>query len=50
MLVLQNNDPSLEDLSKYKKRGFEYVEEEKMALDAVVMLYQKRLEIAQNQV
>ncbi|KAG9039859.1 hypothetical protein FS842_003109 [Serendipita sp. 407] len=43
MLILQNNDPSLEDLSKYKKRGFEYVEEEKMVLDALVVLYHKRL-------
>ncbi|KAG9046211.1 hypothetical protein FS842_000971 [Serendipita sp. 407] len=42
MLVLQNKGTSLEDLSKYKKRGFEYVEAEKVVLDALVALHRKR--------
>ncbi|KAG8758658.1 hypothetical protein FRC14_007644 [Serendipita sp. 396] len=48
MLVLQNEDTGPEDLSKYRKRAFEYVEEEKIVLDALVVLYRKRLEIVQN--
>ncbi|KAG8830445.1 hypothetical protein FRC17_004855 [Serendipita sp. 399] len=47
-MQVQPKNSSEEDLSKYEKRGYEYVEEEKVALDEIVLLYRKRLEVMQN--
>ncbi|KAG8832107.1 hypothetical protein FRC17_002053 [Serendipita sp. 399] len=47
-MQIQTSLSSEKDLSKYKKLGYEYVEEEKVVLDSLVLLYRKRLEIAQN--
>ncbi|KAG8773437.1 hypothetical protein FRC15_002002 [Serendipita sp. 397] len=43
----QGDNSSLEDLSKYRKPGYEYVEDEKALLDGLVTFYRKRLEIAE---
>ncbi|KAG8811610.1 hypothetical protein FRC17_002379, partial [Serendipita sp. 399] len=38
----QHDNSSEEVLSMYRKRGYEYVEEEKTVLDELVTLYRKR--------
>ncbi|KAG8810598.1 hypothetical protein FRC18_003974 [Serendipita sp. 400] len=47
-MQVQSNNASLEDLSKYRKLGYEHVEEEKVLLDGLVTFYRKRVEIAQS--
>ncbi|KAG8751484.1 hypothetical protein FRC14_007827 [Serendipita sp. 396] len=44
----QEAKESLEDLSKYRKLGYEHVEEEKVLLDSLIVLYRKRLDVAQS--
>ncbi|KAG8852510.1 hypothetical protein FRB91_006407 [Serendipita sp. 411] len=44
----QEAKESLEDLSKYRKLGYEHVEEEKVLLDSLIVLYRKRLDVARG--
>ncbi|KAG8813552.1 hypothetical protein FRC18_002416, partial [Serendipita sp. 400] len=48
LMQVQNDNTSLEDLSRYRKLGYEHVEEEKVLLDSLLTLYRKRVEIAQS--
>ncbi|KAG8811480.1 hypothetical protein FRC18_003451, partial [Serendipita sp. 400] len=42
LMQVQNDNTSLEDLSRYRKLGYEHVEEEKVLLDSLLTLYRKR--------